>query len=328
MPLKALLDCFLVHQRLRNNSAKTIHNYSMFIGLFFAYLADKHGITAADTLTIHHVNAYHLYLQEKPSMRGKESEKRVLSGKSIQTYMRHVKIFLRFCFNEELITTDIARKMVTPKAEKPVIEILTDKEAAELLNSFNTRSLLGMRNYCICLLMLDCGLRVSEVCGLRVGDVNLDVGYAAVTGKGKKGRVVPVGVKCRQMLLRYIYRFRFRSVSGVGVNGSLISAVGASISQNEYIFITQSGSPLSQTAVVQVFRRLKKRLNISRLHAHLLRHTFATNFLLANLGDVYQLAQLLGHDDIKTTQIYLHAANFYKIIQKGGSSTYADITPL
>jgi integrase/recombinase XerC/integrase/recombinase XerD len=274
------------------------------------YLVGVYGITTAEDLTISHVNAYQLYIQTKRSRNGGE-----LAGKTVQTYMRHIRVFLRFCFTEDLIKTDIARKMVKPKAAKPVIEILTDKEAETLLKSFNKKNLLGMRNYCICLLMLDCGLRVGEVCGLCICDINLDVGYAAVTGKGQKGRVVPLGVKCRKELFKYIYRFRFRAKT---IDGSPIE-------QTDRLFVKKTGNQLTQSAVVQIFRKLKKRLDMPRVHAHLLRHTFATNFLLAGLGDVYQLAQLLGHETVSTTETYLHAANYYKMIRDGNARTYWDM---
>jgi integrase/recombinase XerC/integrase/recombinase XerD len=312
MTLPALLECFTINQQLKNNSPKTIDGYVKFIGQFFGFLDVNYvdNPVSADTLTIQHVNAYQLYLKAKPKRNGNGN----LSPKTIQTYMRHVKVFLRFCFNEELIHKDIAQKMVTPKAGKPVIEILTDNEAKTLLGAFDTKTLLGMRNHCICLLMLDCGLRVAEVCGLRIGDVNLDVGYVRVTGKGDKGRVVPIGLKCRQVLLRYIYRHRFRAHC----------TSGTSSGEDCFLFVSRTGNQLTVKAVVQLFRKLKKRLAMPRIHAHLLRHTFATNFLLAGLGDVYQLACLLGHGAVSTTEIYLHAANYYRLISGGKVRTYWD----
>ena len=132
---------------------------------------------------------------------------------------------------------------------------------------------------------------------------------------------MPVGVKCRQMLLRYIYRYRFRAHS---VNGSPISAVGSALVPNALLFLSRYGEELTDTAVCRMFVKMRKRLNIPRLHAHLIRHTFATNYLLAGLGDVYQLAQLLGHEAVSTTEIYLHAARYYEIIRKGGHLSYAD----
>jgi integrase/recombinase XerC/integrase/recombinase XerD len=312
MPLTALLDCFIVNQRLKNNSEKTIHGYGMFIKVFFVWLKECYGLTDADALTLNHVNEYQLYLRNKSKI---NEPNRMLSPKTVQTYMRHIKVFLRFCYDEELITADIAKKMVMPKAGKPVIEILTDSEADVLLGSFNTRTMDGMRNYCICLLMLDCGLRVSEVCGLKISDINLEAGYAKVTGKGSKGRVVPVGVKCRKALLKYIYRCRYNAPT------DYIAPMGA----GDYMFIMKNGKKMTGKSVVELFRKLKKRLNIPRIHAHLLRHTFATNFLLSGLGDVYQLSQLLGHGDIKTTQIYLHSSNYYKMVRDGSTRTYWDL---
>ena len=86
----------------------------------------------------------------------------------------------------------------------------------------------------------------------------------------------------------------------------------------------KNGKPMTQKSIVQLFRKLKKRLNMPRIHAHLLRHTFATNFLLTGLGDVYQLAQLLGHGAVSTTETYLHAANYYRMISNGNARTYWD----
>jgi integrase/recombinase XerC/integrase/recombinase XerD len=216
--------------------------------------------------------------------------------------MRHIRIFLGFCFEKELIKEAIHLKIQLPKAEKPFIEILTDEESSRLLAGFGSDEL-AHRNRAIICLMLDCGLRLSEVAGIRVGDVNRDEGYIIVTGKGRKSRIVPIGNKVKEILNVY---FKHR--------------VGG-----ERLFLTNRQTVMTSGGIASLMNRIKKRVGIERLHAHLLRHTFATNYLIYDLGDVYTLSRILGHSDIKITEGYVQLASYYKILKSRNRQTYLDI---
>jgi integrase/recombinase XerC/integrase/recombinase XerD len=210
--------------------------------------------------------------------------------------MRHIRIFLGFCYEKELIKEAIHLKIQMPKAEKPVVEILTDEETSRLIESVKDNEYAD-RNRVIVYLMLDCGLRLSEVAGVRVSDVNYDSGYIIVKGKGRKSRIVPIGKKVGEELKAYSI--------GLGCNIGFFN--------------------IKPEGIAKMITRMKKKTGITRLHAHLLRHTFATNFLIHGLGDVYELSRILGHGDIKITEGYVQLASYYKILRNPTRQTYLDI---
>ena len=141
-------------------------------------------------------------------------------------------------------------------------------------------------------LFLDGGLRLSELINLRTGDVHLEQRYVKVMGKGSKERMVPFGAACQKALLHYYHHFRVEPAHA-GVDS---------------FFLTLDGYPLTETAIKSLMVRLAKASGIPRLHAHLLRHTYATCFLM-NGGDVFLLKQNLGHSTLAMVEVYRHIAS-------------------
>jgi len=133
--------------------------------------------------------------------------------------------------------------------------------------------------------MLDSGLRMNEVTTLTVDHLHIAEGYAIIDGKGNKQRVVPLGLHVRRMLLRYLSR-------------RLASAA------TNRVFLMSDNRPITDNTIHLMFQRLKKRANISRIRAHLLRHTFATRYL-ENGGDIYALQQILGHTTLEMVRRYV-----------------------
>jgi integrase/recombinase XerC/integrase/recombinase XerD len=150
---------------------------------------------------------------------------------------------------------------------------------------------IGCRSYAIVYLMLDSGLRVSEVASLRMENVDLNQGQLLVTGKGNKQRAVPIGSNAQKYLQRYIYHFRPEPL----------------LTEQDNVFLTSEGKPLSDNSLKLFFTRLKVKTGIKRLHAHLLRHTFAT-YYLRNGGDLLSLQKILGHTSLEMVKVYSHLA--------------------
>lgn len=298
MTLPQALDAFLLEQRLRGNTDKTVSGYRGFVTQFIAWLAEN-GVESAAALTLQHVQGYQLYLDGRRCT----NKAKNLTKRTVRTYMRNIRIFLAYCFAENFITEPIHLKLKLPKAEKPVIEILTDEETTRIFGTFGN-DLLAHRNRAMVCLMLDCGLRISEVVGICPGDINFDKGYVKVTGKGRKGRIVPIGETVAGTLREYM-----RSRPDTAADN---------------FFLSVREKPLKPGGITQLMNRLKKKTGVPRLHAHLLRHTFATNFLIHGLGDVYELSRILGHGDIKITESYLQLASYYTILQNKSRSTYLD----
>ena len=142
------------------------------------------------------------------------------------------------------------------------------------------------------MMLIDAGLRIGEIVRLKIDDLHLDEGIIKVLGKGKKERFVPIGSNSQRVLQRYLFRYRPRQND----------------SQNEYVFPSTGGKPLTENSLKLMFARLASRSGVKRLHAHLCRHTFATKFLI-NGGDVFTLQQILGHSTLEMVRHYVNLAS-------------------
>jgi len=142
--------------------------------------------------------------------------------------------------------------------------------------------------------MLDSGLRLNEVVTLPIGAVHVSEGYAIVNGKGNKQRTVPLGLMTRKALIRYTARLPKCSVEAG-------------------LFVKDEQTPIKQSTVESLFRKLKIRAGIPRLRPHLLRHSFATRYL-DNGGDVYSLQQILGHTSLDMVRKYVHQTPMKTIV--------------
>jgi integrase/recombinase XerC/integrase/recombinase XerD len=225
----------------------------------------------------------------------------------VQTYIRHIKVFAGYCYEEELTPFDMRKKIRIPKAERPMIQVLTDMEVDNILTHFH-KTELGYRDKVIVSLMLDCGLRLGEISKIKHDDINFDKGYVMVMGKGRRGRIVPLGKTVSSSLREYLS----------------VRRSAPTLADDNYVFLTNRRSPVKNSTVEQLMKRIKKKTGIKRLHAHLFRHTFATNYLLHGLGDVYELSRLLGHSDIKVTEWYLQLSSYYAIMERRERVTYLD----
>lgn len=281
MLLSEAFSLFMFEQRVKNNSPATIAYYSYFLTEFLNWLE----ITEVEELDIIHYKDYILYLADTG-----------IKSTSINTKIRAVKAFYNFLIDEEKIG-DCSRKLRLVKQSRQEIIPLSDDEIYILLNSFDISDNLELRNKCIVLVMLDSGLRRSEVSRLRVSDIDIRNKHILVNGKGSKQRIVPLGDTAVEFLLLYLERFSVR--------------LGQ---RSAPFFSDRCGNPLEVNAIDKIFDKLKQITGIDRLHPHLLRHTFATLYIVDG-GDLETLRILMGHSSIAITQIYLHLATNYKLLK-------------
>jgi integrase/recombinase XerC/integrase/recombinase XerD len=235
------------------------------------------------TITLSQARKYVLSLQS-----------RNITSISLQTYTRAVRGFLTWCFNEEYISTDISEKLRLPKATRKAVDVLTDEEISRLLRCFDTKTLIGLRDMVVVLLMLDSGLRLSEVARLEYGKIHLEAGYLIAHGKGNKERYIPLGLQTKKYLIKYL---------------SLISPA----TTKDKIVVKDHLIPATAGTISNLFRRLKKRSKIPRLRPHLLRHSFATRYLSLG-GDVYNLQAILGHTTLEMVKRYVQLTPGEKVI--------------
>lgn len=318
--LSQAYDLFIL-DRSSTCSDKTVKDYTDHIEYFIKFICESFDMAASqvymDSINIIHLNEYTLYLRNKPKFEnhpffnksGISDEK--LSNNSIRTYQRSVKVFYNWLYEMDYIEKNIVKKWRFVKAAKKEKLPLYQAEVDKLDSLFNENCVTGLRNLCMIHLMLDAGLRMGEVKRLKIKDVLFDKGLLFIEdSKGSKSRYVPVGKRLKRYLFNYIVLYRNVTINQMCITG---------YNKDDYLFLhVKNNEPVTDDVIKQLFQKLKKRADIPRIHPHLCRHTFATSYIL-NGGDLESLRLILGHEDISTTQKYLHLANTYLYL---GSDIY------
>lgn len=231
-----------------------------------------------------------------------------ISRTTKSTYVRNVRFFLRWCNRNSLGLPFDASIIKSPKPDKKIVQVLTNEQTRLLFQSVEySVPWVEDRNCAILALMLDSGLRQSEVCNLKRSDIDLSSTTLKVYGKGAKERLVATGATTRKMIGDYLRSCPF--------------------SDADALFVNRSGNALSKSAIRSVVFRLQKKTRLD-LSSHKLRHNFATNFCVDNLRrtgstNVADLQCLLGHSSIETTRKYEHFA--YDAIAVEQSHSHLDM---
>jgi integrase/recombinase XerD len=214
-----------------------------------------------------------------------------LSARSAARCVHAVRGFYRFAVREGRIGVDPMENLRAPKAFTALPRYLTSAQVEALLAAPDVETRLGLRDRAILEVLYATGLRVSELIGLRRGDVDLGVGLLRCLGKGRKERLVPMGKVARSWVERYLAEAR---------------AELAGPQAGDTLFLSQRGRRLSRMGLWGLVRKHAVRACVQNtLTPHVLRHSFATH-LLERGADLRALQAMLGHADISTTQIYTH----------------------
>jgi integrase/recombinase XerD len=217
-------------------------------------------------------------------------KQRLLSSSSILRKMASLKAFFRFLMQEDMIIANPIKTIQSPKKEMRLPSFLTYEEVDSLLSVPDIQSLLGLRDKAILETLYATGMRVSEVIGLNLSDVNLGAGFVRIFGKGEKERVVPIGKIASSFLEKYVNEIRPKLVNF----------------ETDSLFLNWRGGSLSRQSVWKMIKRYAILAGIrKKLSPHTLRHSFATHLLSRDV-DLRALQKMLGHSDISTTQIYTH----------------------
>ena len=218
-------------------------------------------------------------------------KQRGLEASSLRVAIVHLRIFFRFLVHRDFLSEDPSDPLLSPRTGSSLPETLQVSQLVKILESIDTSKPLGYRDLAILELFYSSGLRLAEVCSIRLETLDLDDGFLRVTGKGNKTRIVPVGGRASKALKDYLQNERPR----------LVKARSSS-----EIFLSVRGGPLSPDRVRQIVKHRARQAGLSqKIYPHLLRHSFATH-LLQNGADLRVIQELLGHADISTTQIYTH----------------------
>ena len=204
---------------------------------------------------------------------------------SIARKVSTLRSFYKYLVREQLVPSNPAKSVSTPKVEKPLPTTLTVDEAFRLMDSPTEKE--GLRDRAILELLYSSGIRVGELVGLNVNHLDLDLCIVKVMGKGRKERIVPVGMKAIEALKAYLEERG-------GLEGE------------EALFVNLRGGRLTARSVDRLVKKYTRRSGIFRkVSPHSLRHTFATHLLDAG-ADIREIQEMLGHASLSTTQRYIH----------------------
>ena len=222
------------------------------------------------------------------------SVKRGISAKSSARRLSTLRRFYRYLLRETLIDMDPTSEVASPVMGRPLPVSLSEDAVTRLLEAPNVGTALGLRDRAMIEVLYATGLRVSELVGLALSELDYrSAGLVRVTGKGGRERIVPLGEEALDWLRRYL-------------SDSRPEILDARLSDS--VFVTRRGRSMTRQAFWQMIRRYSKHAGISAgVTPHTLRHAFATH-LLNHGADLRSVQMLLGHADLSTTQIYTHVA--------------------
>ena len=262
----------------RGLSQHTIAAYACDLNKFQDYLRQK-GIEDFTKVQMREIEGFIHWLTQKK-----------LSPRSRARVLATIKTFFRFLILSQRLETSPAVLIETPRFPKKLPQVLSLEEVERLLEQPDTTHPRGLRDKAMLELLYATGLRVSELVRLKLNQLNLEVGYISVVGKGAKERLVPVGGQAQQALTQYLKKGR----------AALLKK------PSSYLFIGYRGRPLTRQGFWEIIKKYAIKSGINKpISPHTLRHSFATH-ILERGADLRSVQTMLGHSSIATTQIYTH----------------------
>ncbi len=219
---------------------------------------------------------------------GARSQARIISG---------IKGFFKYLLLENVIQNDPSQLLETPKIGRQLPDTLSVEEINSLIEAIDLSKPEGTRNKAMLETLYSCGLRVSELVGLRLSNLHLEIGFVKVTGKGNKERLVPIGSVAIKNIRIYLNEIRNRQQI---ISGS-----------EDIVFLNKRGRYLTRIMVFTIIKQLAEKINLKKsISPHTFRHSFATH-LIEGGADLRAVQEMLGHESITTTEIYTHLDRDY-----------------
>ena len=274
-----ILSKYKVYLRLEKSlSDNTVSAYLADISKLFQFLKDEQ-IHPLD-VTLHNLETFSAYLRDLGIQ--PRSQARILSG---------IRSFYHYLILEDYLQADPSELLESPQIGFHLPEILTLDEIDLLIESIDLSTNEGQRNRTILETLYSCGLRVSELCNLKLSDLYLEEGFIKVDGKGSKQRLIPISPRAiRELQLYFIDR----------------NQISIKKSYEDYVFISKWGKTISRITVFHIIKTLAKAISLKKtISPHTFRHSFATH-LLEGGANLRAIQCMLGHESIGTTEIYTH----------------------
>lgn len=272
-------ELFMLRCRSKNVSEHTLGWYEAILGGFLRFLEGMGGPTPRETTP----NLLRLYFDHL--------RQRGLATITVNRTFGGLRCFFRYLSQERIIPATPFSVLEKPKVEKKLIRPLSMDQVRLLLAQPRSKTFCGLRNWVMMLLMLDTGLRLAEVLGLRRDRIDWAASRLTVLGKGDKERVVPFGGAVKKAMWDYA---QWRG----------------DVAGQDIFFLDQFGGGICPRHFQIVLKRYGKKAGIEgvRVSPHTLRHTFATQYIL-NGGDAFSLQAMLGHSTLEMVKVYVRLAN-------------------
>ncbi len=283
--LQDLIKYFDTCNRSDGKSPSTLRWYDQTLNMFLGWLIETGRPVTLGSFDEQVVREFIRWLQER-CVNGHK-----MRVYSVNTRVRALRAFFNWLYRKGYTEIHLLQDVKPPRLPQVMVNTLSDEEIGGIMASLDHSTMTGSRNIAILAMFLDSGLRLSELVGLKTRDVYLEDQYVKVMGKGSKERMVAFGSTARNALLNYLVHFRGEPAHP-GVEG---------------FFLNIDGYTMTNEAVRSMLQRVGKAAGVPRLHAHLCRHTYATNFLI-NGGNVLLLKQNLGHTTLAMVGRYVHLA--------------------
>ena len=292
MKLSDVVDHFLLDCEVSGRSRITIADYRRRLGVLVQLLQELCQVTDLEQVTIVALRrcVQHLMTEKVVHRYGRRAEGETLAPVTVRAFVRVFKAFFHWCYLEDLMDSDPASRLASPKVPGRVVPAFASEHLEKMLAACDTSTPMGFRDYVILLLLLDTGMRIGELCNLKVTDVHDR--FVKVFGKGRREREIGIHPEVSKLLWKYIQKYRRPS------------------DPDEQALFIGRGQPLHIIGVQDIIKRIQHRSGLDgiKFTAHVFRHTFAKEYLNRG-GDVFRLSREMGHSDVQVTRIYLEDFN-------------------
>ena len=266
----------------RGLSENSITSYENDINKLKSFLNDKGKISPLN-VSADHIKEFVYNISKEVKA---NSQSRIISG---------LKSFYDYLLFEKLIKINPVSNIESPKLRRKLPSTLSIEEINSMINNIDKTRKESERNIAIIETLYGCGLRVSELINLKISDLYFEEDFVKVTGKGNKQRLVPVSEVNKQCINTYLINSRTK--------------LNIDSKSSDIIFLNRNGYKLTRAMIFTIVKSLSKKAGIKKtISPHSFRHSFATH-LLENGADLKTIQQLLGHESITTTEIYMHLDN-------------------
>lgn len=287
MDWKSALGSFKSYLKLeRSLSANTIDAYLRDVEKLYQYFQTNSVQNVPSDVSSEDLKQFLVWVNQLGML--PPTQARVLSG---------LKAFFKYLILEKLIKNDPSALLESPKLSRKLPDTLNIIDINKLIDCIDLSRPEGMRNKAILEILYGCGLRVSELTGLKLSNLYLDIDFIKITGKGNKERLVPIGSEAVKYLRIYINEIRVHIPVKTG--------------SEDFVFLNRRGGPLSRVMVFLIIKDLAQSAGIKKsISPHTFRHSFATH-LIEGGADLRAVQEMLGHESITTTEIYTHLDRDY-----------------